>query len=224
MYKKIKNYKSLLDEMKKKGSWHFNPSFKSNDAKYLGNINLSKIMIKSAISSVEKTKLKSAVEIFKSDLKNYEKSEIAWSKMDNIQSGYNEHNTKFKQVVYKKKETMPNWAKKLIIKSKLKKAYLAVNMNPPGTINPWHYDTYAGLMQQNKNSNYNIDEAMRILIFVDSWKWGHFLQVGNQVITNWRSGDVYTWSYQKYHLASNSGIESRYTIAITGYSKNKITY
>ena len=34
MYKKRKNYKSLMSKVRSKGKWHFNPMVKSNDAKY----------------------------------------------------------------------------------------------------------------------------------------------------------------------------------------------
>ena len=47
MYKKIKNYKSLMSKVRSKGKWHFNPMVKSNDAKYLGRIKLSKDIINS---------------------------------------------------------------------------------------------------------------------------------------------------------------------------------
>ena len=210
--------------MKKKGNWHFNPKIKSKDAKYLGKIKLTKDIIDNAILSVEKTKLKSAVSIFKSDLLNYENVDIAWNKMDNIQVGYNETNTLFKQIVFTKEKKMPIWCKKLIKLSKLEKAYLAVNMNPPGTINPWHYDTCAGLLKRNDKSSFDLQDALRILIFIQPWHWGHFLQVGNQIITHWEQGDVFTWEYQRYHLASNSGIKPRYIIAITGFTKKTPKY
>tara|TARA_Y100000590_G_scaffold450698_1_gene590786 strand:+ start:214 stop:891 length:678 start_codon:yes stop_codon:yes gene_type:complete len=224
MYKKIKNYTSLLSQMKKNSNWHFNPIKKSKDAKYLGKIMLTKSIVDNAMSSVNRSKLKSAVSIFKSDISNYKNSEIAWSKMDNIQAGYNESNTLFKQVVFMNDKKMPIWCKKLIKLSKLENAYLAVNMNPPGTINPWHYDTYAGLLKRNKDNKFKLKDAIRILIFIQPWHWGHFLQVGNQIITHWDIGDVYTWDYQRYHLASNSGIKPRYTIAITGFTKNILKF
>ena len=85
MYKKIKNYTSLLSQIKKNSNWHFNPIKKSKDAKYLGKIMLTKSIVDNAMSSVNRSKLKSAVSIFKSDISNYKNSEIAWSKMDNIQ-------------------------------------------------------------------------------------------------------------------------------------------
>ena len=51
MYKKIKNYKSLLSKMKAKGTWHFNPNIKSKDVKYLGRIKLTTNIINEAIKA-----------------------------------------------------------------------------------------------------------------------------------------------------------------------------
>ena len=76
-----------MSKMKSKGKWHFNPRVKSKDAKYLGRIKLSKDIINGAITSVDKTPLLPAVQLLKKDLinKGYEKTIVAWNKMDNIQ-------------------------------------------------------------------------------------------------------------------------------------------
>ena len=97
MYKKRKNYKSLFNKIKKKGNWHFDPSKKSKDAKYLGRIKLSNDIVSGAIKSVEKSPLIPAVQLYKKDLINkaYEKTPVAWGKVDNIQAGYNASNTLF---------------------------------------------------------------------------------------------------------------------------------
>ena len=223
MYKKINNYKSLLSKKKEMGVWHFDPQKKTKDALYLGRIKLTKKMVNDVKKSVEKTPLIPAVQLYKSDLikREYEKHEIAWNKMDNIQAGYNATNTLFKQKYFYEKKTMPVWSRKIIKMSKLENAYLAINMNPPGTINPWHSDSYRGMNKMKKDPKSKIKKKiMRVLLFVDDWHWGHFLQVGNQVVSNWKRGDIYSWKSDRYHLATNSGITRRYTIAITGYSKN----
>ena len=59
---------------------------------------------------------------------------------------------------------------------------------------------------------------MRVLIFIQPWHWGHFLQLGNVFIVHWKAGDAYTWDKETYHLAGNAGIKSRYIITITGFS------
>ena len=226
MYKKIKNYKRLMSKMKSKGKWHFNPRVKSKDAKYLGRIKLSKDIINGAITSVDKTPLLPAVQLFKKDLihKGYEKTIVAWNKMDNIQVGYNASNTIFKQKYFYENEEMPKWCKKIIKLSKLRNAYLAVNMNPPGSTNPWHHDTYQGILKKNLNPKNNPKTIKRVLIFIKHWEWGHFLQVGNEVLSHWNAGDAYSWDSDRYHLASNSGIKPRYTIAITGFSDHLPKY
>ncbi len=209
-----------MSKKKRSGTWHFNPEIKSKDAKYLGRIRLTRDVVNGAKKSVEKTSLIPAVQLFKKDLLNraYEKTDVAWNKMDNIQAGYNASNTLFKQKYFYENKSMPLWCKKLISLSKLRNAYLAVNMNPPGSTNPWHHDTYQGILKKNLDPKNNFKTVMRILIFVDPWQWGHFLQVGNEVISHWKRGDVYSWDSDRYHLATNSGITSRYTIAITGFA------
>ena len=220
MYKKIKNYKSLLSKMKSKKGWHFNPNIKSKDAKYLGRIKLTKDIIEGAIKSVNKTSLIPSVQLLKKDLinRNYERTPIAWNKMDNIQIGYNAFNTLWKQKYFFPDTKLPSWCKKMIKLSRLSNAYLTVNMNPPGTINPWHYDTYQGILKKNLNPKYSIKTIRRVLVFLEPWHWGHFLEIGNDVISHWKAGDAYTWHSSRYHLACNSGIKKRYVITITGFS------
>ena len=96
---------------------------------------------------------------------------------------------------------MPKWCKKMIAISKLRDAYLTVHMNPPGSTNPWHYDTYEGILKKNLNPRNTFKTIKRILIFIEPWHWGHFLQVGNNIISNWKQGDVYSWDADRYHLA-----------------------
>ena len=226
MYKKIKNYKSLLSKIKFKKEWHFNPNIKSKDAKYLGRIKLTKDIIKGAIKSVDKTSFIPAVQLLKKDLinKNYEKTPIAWNKMDNIQVGYNASNTLFKQKYFFPDKKIPSWCKKMIKLSGLRNAYITVHMNPPGTINPWHHDTYQGILKKNKDPANSIKNLRRVLVFLEHWHWGHFLEIGNEVISHWKPGDAYTWPSSRYHLACNSGIKKRYILTITGFSVRSPKY
>ena len=53
---------------------------------------------------------------------------------------------------------------------------------------------------------------------LEDWDWGHFLQVGNNVLSNWKAGEIYTWNYGMYHLGANAGIKTRCSCQVTGYS------
>ena len=59
------------------------------------------------------------------------------------------------------------------------------------------------------------------LIFLEDWNWGHFIQVGNNVLSNWKAGDIYTYKYGMYHLSCNVGLEPKYTMQITGMPNDK---
>ena len=63
-----KEFKSLLEYKKSKKDWHYNPSVKSKDCKYVGrimNFNFSKIKEK-----LEKKKEEISTELYKEDIKN----------------------------------------------------------------------------------------------------------------------------------------------------------
>ena len=86
----------------------------------------------------------------------------------------------------------------------------------PGNIVPWHFDTYKMIREKYDIDKKNIDTVRRYLIFLEDWHWGHILQVGNNVLSNWKKGDVYTWPYGMYHLSCNAGIYDKWTLQITG--------
>ena len=72
------------------------------------------------------------------------------------------------------------------------------------------------------NNKGNISEndrhkIQRYLLFLEDWHWGHFLQVGNNVLFHWKAGDIYTWKYGMYLLSTNGGIKPKWTCQITGY-------
>jgi len=91
----------------------------------------------------------------------------------------------------------------------------------PGQQHPWHFDTYQGVVNQYKEQGIELGEEglrkiKRYWIALEDWQWGHFMQIGNNVITHWKAGDTYTWNYGMYHLAANVGITPRISAQITG--------
>ena len=55
----------------------------------------------------------------------------------------------------------------------------------------------------------------RALVLLEDWKSGHYLEVNNEPIVQWKAGDFVKWTNDTHHLAANLGIEARYTIQIT---------
>ena len=94
----------------------------------------------------------------------------------------------------------------------------------PGQTNPWHFDTYQGVVNKYKKQGINLSDddiknIKRYLIVLEDWNWGHFLQVGNNVLSQWRAGDIYTWDYGMYHTSGNVGQTPKITAHITGLPK-----
>jgi len=72
-----------------------------------------------------------------------------------------------------------------------------------------HYTTYIKLYgAEYKN-------IRRILIMLEDWKPGHYLEIDGTGIINWIAGDYFIWESDCKHAASNIGVEDRYTLQIT---------
>ena len=82
-----------------------------------------------------------------------------------------------------------------------------------GCILPIHQDTYS-LYKQFHNIQHN--RVMRIVVFLEDWQSGHYLEIDGAPITGWSAGDWVGWNYDTPHLAANLGMTDRYTMQITG--------
>jgi hypothetical protein len=79
---------------------------------------------------------------------------------------------------------------------------------------PVHQDHYVSYQQK-----FNItDPTMiwRCIVFLEDWKSGHYMEIDEEPIVNWRRGNYVMWNYNVPHFAGNFGIEPRYTMQITG--------
>jgi hypothetical protein len=68
----------------------------------------------------------------------------------------------------------------------------------------------------NRLTNAKSENVFRILIMLEDWKPGHYLEIDGTGIVNWVAGDYFVWEHDVPHAASNIGIEPRYTLQITG--------
>jgi hypothetical protein len=73
-----------------------------------------------------------------------------------------------------------------------------------------HYRTYR------KIHDADYSDVVRILIMLEDWKPGHYLEIAGVGFTNWIAGDYFVWENDCPHAASNIGVEDRYTLQITG--------
>lgn len=85
----------------------------------------------------------------------------------------------------------------------------------PGTILPNHRDVYLKYKQIFSLED-NFSNIFRVIVFLEDWKSGHYLEVDKYPFTNWKKGDYVIWKYDTEHIAANIGDENRYTLQITG--------
>jgi hypothetical protein len=96
----------------------------------------------------------------------------------------------------------------------LKNKHPTIHKISPGEIVPLHTDRY-----KYYNQKYDIvddNDIFRLVIFMEDWKSGHYLEVENNGFTNWKAGDWVGWDMTASHLAANIGSTDRYTLQITG--------
>ena len=54
------------------------------------------------------------------------------------------------------------------------------------------------------------------LVQLNDWNWGHYVAVGNDVIHQYKMGDIHCWPEGIYHCTGNAGLWPRYCLTITG--------
>ena len=85
-----------------------------------------------------------------------------------------------------------------------------------GTILPNHSDKYKKYIDM-FNLQGKEHTIYRALILLEDWKSGHYLEVDNIPVVNWKKGNYAIWNNDLPHLAANAGLEDRYTLQITGH-------
>jgi hypothetical protein len=73
-----------------------------------------------------------------------------------------------------------------------------------------HFQTYIKLFDA------KYENVVRILVMLEDWKPGHYLEIDGVGFVNWVAGDYFMWDSDVPHAASNIGIDDRYTLQITG--------
>jgi len=144
---------------------------------------------------------------------NYTRQPITQEEINDwVSKGY-DYVKSFSGQMYDNRNPMPEWVERL--KSML---YTYKNMTftfykmETLEIMPEHSDHYS---TYRKMFNAEYERTHRILIMLEDWKPGHYLEIDGVGIVNWIAGDYFLWRGDCPHAASNIGIEPRYTLQVT---------
>ena len=127
--------------------------------------------------------------------------------------GY-DHVKSFTGVMYDNSNPMPLWTKRFheIFSEYANLTFTFYKMETL-EIMPEHSDHYR---TYRKVHEAEYSDVVRILVMLEDWRPGHYLEIDGQGIVNWIAGDYFVWENDCPHAASNIGVEPRYTLQITG--------
>lgn len=149
----------------------------------------------------------------------YIKQSITQEELDTWTSMGYDHVKSFTGSMFDNRNPMPDWVNnfKILFKGKHSSlpyknmTYTFYRMDTL-EIMPVHSDHYRTYIKMN---NANPENIRRILVMLEDWKPGHYLEIDGVGITSWIAGDYFIWENNVPHAASNIGVEPRYTLQIT---------
>jgi quercetin dioxygenase-like cupin family protein len=132
----------------------------------------------------------------------YEKQNKLYKKV-----GYTEHNSRYRQT-FEVGNDVYNFGKTLF-----DNCTISIMCQLPGQTLPMHTDTFYTFATKN---NVDPKDCLRINIFLEDWKNGHYLEIDNIPVVKWKKGDAVLIHAGQPHLSGNMGMCSKYTMQITG--------
>lgn len=119
----------------------------------------------------------------------------------------------FTGALYGSKNSMPEWVTTVSDLIGLKNCGYTFYKMDTLDIMPPHYDHF-----ETYSRIFNVDRelAHRAIVFLEDWKPGHYFEYDGDLMGKWRKGEYVLYSADIEHAASNIGVESRYTLQITG--------
>jgi hypothetical protein len=111
-------------------------------------------------------------------------------------------------------QELPDWCFNVVKEIPLKNSGITLYCMSPGTIMPEHSDTF--IKYREIMNLKTTDDVGRIVVFLEDWKSGHYFEINETPIVNWKRGDYVLWKNDTPHMAANLGKENRYTMQVTG--------
>jgi hypothetical protein len=131
------------------------------------------------------------------------------------QLGYTQ--TKFTGDMYDMRNSEPSWMPGITEKFNWEHISWSVYRMGPGCVLPRHSDTYARFCKLHNVTD--INNIVRGIVMLEDWASGHYLEINDVGLTNWRAGDYFIWRGGTPHTAANVGLTNRYTLQLTGILK-----
>ena len=119
----------------------------------------------------------------------------------------------FSGSMYDNRNPMPEWVKRFDKIFNLKNMTYNFYKMQQLEIMPEHVDHFQTYM---KMFDAKYENVTRILVMLEDWKPGHYLEIDGVGVVNWVAGDYFMWESDVPHAAANIGTEDRYTLQITG--------
>tara|TARA_B100000029_G_scaffold247372_1_gene244226 strand:- start:242 stop:904 length:663 start_codon:yes stop_codon:yes gene_type:complete len=188
-----------------KERWNFDPNVKSQDYSYIGNLKTDFTPLLNLMQNDENFTEFRIVQPIK-EHENLSERILAFKEW-----GYTESNTISLQITDK---DFPEILKPFKEFAGFGECNVVALKQYPGQFLPWHEDTYVGFRK-----NYNVSDDIdvtRYSIFLEDWNWGHYFAAGNNVIHQWKQGDIIELPPKMHHVTCNAGMTPKLTMTVTG--------
>jgi len=131
---------------------------------------------------------------------------------DTIPKSYNKHNTIIYQKIFTADEIDFSQFQEQLQIEPVTVSFIKIK---PGNVIPIHVDTF--YLIKKKYPHRVKEKIVRANIFLDDWRWGHFLQIEDEIKTHWSKNSGYIWDEGVIHIAANCGLHDRYTLQVSGF-------
>lgn len=124
-----------------------------------------------------------------------------------VQAGYSENNTQYWQT-FDVDDACIEFGRSLFPRFSM-----SVIKQMPGQTLPSHLDTFFTF---SVNNGIEPKDCVRINIFLEDWKTGHYFEINETPVLQWKQGDAIMIEIEEPHLSGNMGMEPKYTMQVTG--------
>ena len=121
-------------------------------------------------------------------------------------------------------EHAPSWAHKIReMFPNVEHSMVTVNCVKPGRFIGPHTDKFFRLYELAKLNNWNIENKtpVRVNVFLQDKKMGHFLEIGDTTYPEYVKGDFTYILKDQVHCVSNVSNTNRYTLQVTVFAKEE---